>query len=147
MIAAVQALRAWRDTVGVPPGQRVPARLEAEGYEATLSLIERAARFDFAAGGRGGRGGAGGPADGAGPGGDPVASVDIPGGSVAVLAVEADLDAARRRTEARKRQLESDIDRAERKLANQGFVTKAPPDVVDAERGKLEDLRAQLEAL
>jgi valyl-tRNA synthetase len=66
---------------------------------------------------------------------------------VAVLAVEADLDAARRRAEARKRQLESEIDRAERKLANQGFVTKAPPDVVEAERGKLEDLRAQLEAL
>src|SRR5438270_6628257 len=50
VIAAVQALRAWRDTVGVPPGQRVPARLEAEGYEATLSLIERPARLDFAAG-------------------------------------------------------------------------------------------------
>ena len=37
--------------------------------------------------------------------------------------------------------------RAERKLGNQGFVAKAPPEVVQAEREKLERLRAELEAL
>jgi len=141
VIAAVQALRAWRDSVGVPPGQFVSARLEAEGYEQTAPLIQRMARFELSSPERGG------PQDGAGPPGEPVATVDIPGGTVAVLAVQADLEAAHRRTEARKRQLQSDIDRARAKLANQGFVTKAPPEVVEAERTKLEDLRAQLEAL
>ena len=41
----------------------------------------------------------------------------------------------------------SEIERAERKLANEGFVAKAPAAVVDAERAKLDGLRAELEAL
>src|SRR5215212_8074937 len=32
--AAVQEVRRWRDKVNVPPGPRLPARLEAPGYEA-----------------------------------------------------------------------------------------------------------------
>jgi len=32
-------------------------------------------------------------------------------------------------------------------LANEGFVAKAPPDVVQAEREKLERLRSELESL
>ncbi len=45
----------------------------------------------------------------------------------------------------RRRKLESEIDRAERKLANEGFVAKAPTEVVEAEREKLERLRGELE--
>ena len=43
--------------------------------------------------------------------------------------------------------LRSEIERAEKKLSNQGFVAKAPPEVVAAERDKLERLRGELEAL
>jgi valyl-tRNA synthetase len=39
------------------------------------------------------------------------------------------------------------MDRAQRKLANQGFVAKAPPAVVQGERDKLKRLGAELEAL
>jgi valyl-tRNA synthetase len=134
-IAAVQSLRAWRNEVGASPREHVRARLDAEGYDSARGLIERMARFEFVG------------ADGAGVGGEPLTAVDIPGGSVAVLAVDADLDAARRRSEARRRALESDIERSERKLANPGFVEKAPPAVVEGERAKLAELRAQLEAL
>ncbi|HEV3230177.1 MAG TPA: class I tRNA ligase family protein, partial [Solirubrobacteraceae bacterium] len=162
VIAAVQALRAWRNEVGAPTRQSVRARLDAEGYESTRELIERMARFEFTVDGAGGlvdgqvpvgegtagEGAAGEGAAGEGPaGGEPLTTVDIPGGSVAVLAVDADLEAARNRREARRRSLESDIERAERKLANREFVEKAPAAVVEAERAKLASLRAQLEAL
>ena len=41
----------------------------------------------------------------------------------------------------------AEIERSEGKLANPGFVEKAPPAVVEAEREKLARLRAELEAL
>ena len=40
--------------------------------------------------------------------------------------------------------LQAEIKRAEGKLANQGFVAKAPEAVVAAEREKLERLKAEL---
>jgi valyl-tRNA synthetase len=43
--------------------------------------------------------------------------------------------------------LRKEIGRAERMLANEGFVAKAPADVVDAEREKLERYRRELEVL
>src|SRR4051794_16607368 len=128
---AVRAMRGWRDAVGVPPGPRLPARLEAEGYEELAAGIALLARLDWS------------------PNGDePVATVEIPGGAVAVLASEAvDLEADRRRREERRATVQAEITRAEGKLANQGFVGKAPPEVVQAERDKLERLRRELEEL
>ena len=77
-----------------------------------------------------------------------MASVAIPGGTVAVLeSGDVDLGAAERRLEEQRATLRSEIERAERKLANEGFVAKAPPAVVDGERAKLERLRAELESL
>ncbi len=130
-IAAVQELRGWRDRVGAAPGSAIPARLEADGYEATAELLARMARVEWSA-----------------DGGEPVASVAVPGGSVAVLASSAvDLEAEARRAAERRAHLEGEIARAEGKLANQGFVAKAPPQVVQGERDKLARLRAELEAL
>jgi valyl-tRNA synthetase len=80
--------------------------------------------------------------------GDPVATVTVPGGSVAVFASDAvDLDAAARRKAAHRAQLESEIARAEGKLANERFVARAPEAVVQAERDKLAGLRQELEEL
>ncbi|HWC24952.1 MAG TPA: valine--tRNA ligase [Solirubrobacteraceae bacterium] len=133
-IEAVRVLRGWRDSVGVRPGAIVPAVLNAAGYEATAERVSALARFTF---------------DGAGAAGTTeVASVAVPGGTVAVLeSGEVDLDAAERRLEERRATLRSEIERAERKLANAGFVAKAPAAVVDAERAKLERLRGELAAL
>jgi valyl-tRNA synthetase len=47
----------------------------------------------------------------------------------------------------RREELESEIQRAERKLGNEGFVAKAPPIVVEEERGKLERYRSELAEL
>jgi valyl-tRNA synthetase len=131
VIDAVTALRAWRDTAGVRPAATVPARLAAGGYEETREHVERLARLSFTS-------------DGA----EPVASVPVPGGAVEVLASEhVDLEAAERKRAAQRTKLEAEIERAERKLANDGFVAKAPPDVVQAERNKLARLKAELETL
>jgi valyl-tRNA synthetase len=130
-IEAVQALRGWRDTVGARPGARIAGRLEADGYDGVDRAVAHLARFDFV-----------------GDGGDPVATVAIPGGTVAVLASEElDLGAAEGRAREHRERLEAELARAEGKLANEGFTAKAPPAVVQAERDKLERLRAELEAL
>jgi valyl-tRNA synthetase len=131
VIEAIQALRAWRDFAGVRPAATLPARLAAEGYEETREHLERLARLAFTS-------------DGA----QPVASVPVPGGAVEILpSDDVDLEGAERRLAARRARLEAEIARAEQKLGNQGFVAKAPPEVVQAERDKLERLRAELDAL
>jgi valyl-tRNA synthetase len=43
--------------------------------------------------------------------------------------------------------LRKEVERSERMLANDGFVANAAPDVVEAERGKLERYRRELDAL
>jgi valyl-tRNA synthetase len=97
----------------------------------TAPLIARMARFEFSPNG--------GPA---------VATIPVPGGVVTVLETEGlDLGAAERKREAERERLRSEIARAEGKLANEQFVARAPEHLVDAERAKLERLRAELEAL
>jgi valyl-tRNA synthetase len=154
LIAAVQAVRGWRDAAEVKPSVVVPARLEASGYEHTTAQLAQLARLEFSAGGDS-NGNTNGNGDGkvngngtSGERGEAGAVVPIPGGTVAVLASEqVDTEAATRKLAAKRKQIESDIARAEGKLANQGFVAKAPPAVVEAEREKLAKLRAELEAL
>jgi valyl-tRNA synthetase len=130
-IEAVQALRGWRDSASVKVGATVPARLAAYGYEDTAEHLARLAKLSFSE-----------------DGGEPVASVPVPGGAVEILASDAlDLDAAERKRAAERARLEVEIERAEHKLSNQGFVAKAPDEIVQAERDKLDRLRGELDAL
>jgi valyl-tRNA synthetase len=126
VIAAVGAIRAWRDGAGVKPGERLAAALP-EGLEP--ASVARLARLDL---------------DGA-RDGEP-ATVLTAAGAVEIWGGLDPAEEARKR-EAQRKQLEGEIARAEGKLANEGFVAKAPEAVVAAERGKLERLRAELEAL
>jgi valyl-tRNA synthetase len=129
-IAAVQALRRWRALEKVEAGAMLPVRLAADGYDETSEHLARLARVTL---------------DGS---ADAVATVPVPGGAIEILASpDVDLGASARRIEAERDKLSSEIERAERKLSNQGFVAKAPPEVVAAERDKLERLREELEAL
>jgi valyl-tRNA synthetase len=80
--------------------------------------------------------------------GDVIATVPIPGGGVQVLPSEAfDTDEAKQRIEKKRAALVTEIERAEKKLANEQFVAKAPPAVVEEERRKLEEYREALERL
>jgi valyl-tRNA synthetase len=123
-IRLTQRLRTWRDLVEVPAGATLAAALD--GVEPP-EFVGRLSRFGF---------------DGV--GAEPVASV----GPVKVLASE-QLDAAavESRLGKRREELRSEVDRAERKLGNEGFVAKAPVEVVEEERGKLERYRAELDEL
>jgi valyl-tRNA synthetase len=72
----------------------------------------------------------------------------VPGGSIVVLASDAvDAEAEARRAGERQQLLRKEIARAQGKLANQGFVAKAPEAVVQAERDKLARLEAELAEL
>ncbi|MGI8920708.1 MAG: valine--tRNA ligase [Solirubrobacteraceae bacterium] len=130
-IVAVTALRKWREGVGAGRRELLSARLEAAGYEETASGIAALGGMRWSE-------------DGC----EPADRVPIPGGAVAVLdASGLDLEAPARRRQHEGARLEAEIKRAEDKLANTGFVGKAPPELVDAEREKLRLLRAELEEL
>jgi len=127
---AIAALRAWREEVGAVPRARISARLEADGYGGVAEAVAQLARVDWSA-----------------EGGEALATVAIPGGSVAVLGGDGlDLAAAEHRREERRAWLRTEIGRAEGRLANPGFVAKAPADLVTHERHKLESLRIELAA-
>jgi valyl-tRNA synthetase len=136
MIAAVTALRRYRDEVGAKPSAAVRGHLVAEGYGGLREQMARLARFEWV--------------EGADSDGDVVASVPIPGGAVQVLPSEAfDAGEARERIEKKRAGLVQEIERAEKKLANEQFVAKAPAEVVEEERRKLDEYRdalAQLES-
>ena len=74
-----------------------------------------------------------------------------PAGIEASISLESagDLDAQRRRVQGRIAEADDSIRRARRKLSDDGFMTKAPPGVVERERAKLaeaQEARAKLES-
>ena len=123
-IELTQRLRAWRDLVEVPAGAVLAARVD--GVEPP-EFVARLGRFEFGE-----------------DGGDPVASV----GPVRVLpSDQLDAAAVAGRLDKRRGDLRSEVERAERKLGNESFVAKAPVEVVEEERAKLERYRAELAEL
>jgi valyl-tRNA synthetase len=135
LIEATQALRSWRNSAAVKPGAMLTGRLRASGYEETGEDLARLTRVSFDAGN-----------SNSAP--ETVASIVVPGGVVDILpGGDLDLGASQRRRDEQRKTLEAEIDRAEKKLANAGFTSKAPPNVVQAEREKLARLKSELEAL
>jgi valyl-tRNA synthetase len=134
LIEAVTSLRRYRDEVGAKPSAPVRGRLAAEGYESVAHHLARLARFELVG-------------DDA-SNGDVLATVAVPGGGVQVLPSDAfDPAEVERRRAARREQLAAEIERAERKLANEQFVERAPAAVVAEERRKLEEYREALRRL
>jgi valyl-tRNA synthetase len=123
-IDLTRSLRRWRDLAGVPAKRVLAARANGSPPH---ELVERLARVEF------GR-----------DGGEAIASI----GGVELLATEGvDPEAVRARIDERREKLRAEVERGEGKLSNEGFVAKAPADVVDAEREKLAAYRAELEEL
>jgi valyl-tRNA synthetase len=131
-IAACQALRSWRDSVGVAPGARLVARIDAEGYDEVTHILASQARLDLRERGCNGA--------------EPQASVPVAGGAISILE-GIDLKAHGQRTAKRREQLLAEIARAKGKLGNASFVANAPPEVVQRERTKLAELERELKEL
>ena len=113
----------------------LPARLVAPGYEQTAEHLARLARLSLNG-------------DAPDHGHAPVATVPVPGGVVEILGgAGLDRGGAVAKLRAELDGVGAEIARAEGKLANPGFVAKAPPQVVQNERDKLEQLLGERERL
>src|SRR3954451_15755120 len=121
----VVSIRRLRDLAGVKPALRLPASVD---MDATMAEhIANLARLELSSNG-----------------GEPLATV----GGVRILATDdVDAQAFQARVDARREELRKEVERGEKKLANKGFVDKAPADVVEEERQKLDAYRHELESL
>jgi valyl-tRNA synthetase len=134
LIEAVTSLRRYRDDVGAKASVAIPARLAADYDPAAAEQIARLARFEFLA-----------PES---PDGEVFGTLSVPGGDVHVLRSDAfDPAAAEERLANRRTELGKEIERLEGKLANSRFVERAPADVVEGERRKLEEYQEELRRL
>jgi valyl-tRNA synthetase len=124
-IELTRQVRRWRDLVGVAAATVLPARFA--GDREPLEFVCRLARLSL---------------DGA--SGEALATI----GPFEILG-SAEIDRAEvdRRVGERVSRLRDEIARAEGKLANAGFVAKAPAEIVEAERAKLERFRSELAEL
>ena len=142
--AIVRAVRNVRSEYNVEPGRRIASQLSAgeqtDALRAAIPLLVSLARLDAASI----QVEANLPA--------PDKAITLAEGGVTIylpLAGLVDLDAERARLRKEIDNLTKQIERGQGLLANQGFVAKAPPEVIQRERAKLEELnsrRAQLTA-
>ena len=135
LVASLRRLKIDRE---IPQGRRVPVRVaagEAGGHLAPLAeqvvALARLESIEFV---------------------DELGPVGAGARTITATGIEAEMDLGeiadpaleRDRLERKKGELESEIQRAEKKLANEEFVRKAPAAVVDKERAKLDELRTAL---
>ncbi|NYT36990.1 valine--tRNA ligase [Allopusillimonas soli] len=130
--AQVDAVRALRGEMNISPAQRVP--LVAQGDQATLTAnspylvalarLESVEIVDQLP--------------------DIGAPVQVVGNNQLMLRVEIDRDAERARLGKEIERLEKEIGKAQAKLANTGFIQRAPAQVVEQEKTRVQDFGATL---
>jgi valyl-tRNA synthetase len=121
LIEAVRGVRAFRESEGL----RGPLVAQVHGFEHTRDALARLAKLEW---------------------GDPGESpVEVAG--VLLAAPEVDTAEVERKRVEEREKLQAEIERAKAKLANEGFVAKAPEAVVQGERDKLAELEKRLEEL
>ena len=135
----IRAVREARSLHNIPPGRKLEARIKAGGrsteiirrmeslvlHLANLSALDAGADVERSA----------------------TAVVQVVGDVEIYLAGLIDPAKERERLSAKRVKLLEDAAKTEARLSNQDFVKRAPADVVDKERKKLEELRAQIALL
>ncbi|MGB0671142.1 MAG: class I tRNA ligase family protein, partial [Rhodospirillales bacterium] len=141
VVRLITSVRAVRSEMNVPPGATIPLSLKGASAESLArlerhgDLIRRLARLESAAALEG----------------------DVPAGSVQQILDEAtivlpiadviDIAAEKARLEKEIAKLDSDIMKHDKKLANPGFVDKAPEAVVETERERRSEAAATRDKL
>ncbi|HET6744566.1 MAG TPA: valine--tRNA ligase, partial [Candidatus Limnocylindria bacterium] len=142
LIELVRGIRNLRTEGGVPAGSWMPlalspaARADAAAIQSALRYLEPLTRTR--------------PIELRAPGTTPPSAVPATTSALGVAWLEASagqVEAGGRASEARAAQLRTGIARLETLLAQPNFVERAPADVVQRERDRLEDLRGQLASL
>ena len=128
VIEAVTAVRSWRNQAGVRPGERLPARLAAQGYEETAALVARLARLELT------------DLDGADP-----ARIPSPGGVLEV--VPGDPEEAARKRAAERERLGAEVRRAEGTARQRGLRREGPRAPRGGGAAQARAPRRELEAL
>ncbi|MHC4561318.1 MAG: valine--tRNA ligase [Planctomycetota bacterium] len=132
----IRQTRNVRKEHDVPPSKKVPAIVEASGgvaelVNANLAMLQSLANLGEVA------------CDGQAPSDGSAATVTAGGVKLHILDI-IDRDAELARLSKHSEQLTNGINGIELKLANEKFVSKAPAEVVEGERQRLKDLKAQL---
>jgi valyl-tRNA synthetase len=131
LIEAVQAVRGWRDAASAPAGAKLRARLASPMLEPLSAELSALARLDFES-------------DDA----EVIATVPAGDGTIEILESGViDTEAAAKRLAKQRAEIESALARTLAKLSNDGFLAKAPDDVVAAEREKADRLQRELDSL
>jgi len=135
----IRGIREFRALHNIPPSRKLEAWIKAEGKSADIlrrmsHLVGHlAALKSFEVGPNVKR---------------PATAAALVIGDVEVyLAGVVDPDKERERLEARRKKLLEDARKAEARLSNESFVRRAPADVVEKERQKLGDLKAQIDLI
>ena len=134
----VDALRTMRAEHAVPPGRLVHAVIVSTAtpdlYTSEAALIGQLARATLTVGGR---------VDG------PAVHALLPDGSDLVLSLGGlvDIEAERRKLELELTQLEGQLSALRGRLANDAFTSRAPANIVEAERSKERDWAARVDGL
>jgi valyl-tRNA synthetase len=142
LMALIQGIRHIQAEYNVKPGTPVPAHIAAASHLETIerhrALLERLAHADPAAL-------------------QIAAALDAPEHAAAAIAGDVtayvpltgliDLEAERVRLQKQLDDTAAQVARVDELLANEGFVAKAPAEVIAREREKLAGLRAELESL
>ncbi|MDP2915722.1 MAG: valine--tRNA ligase [Candidatus Aminicenantes bacterium] len=135
----IRGIREIRALHGIPPGKKVEALFKTSGRSA--AILGRLSRFVAHIAAL--------ESIEIGPDLDrPAAAVGQVIGDIEVyLAGVIDPAKERERMEAKREKLREDVRKAEAKLGNESFVSRAPADVVEKEKQKLKDLKGQIELI
>lgn len=130
----IRAVRNVRAEVGVPPGKKIDLRIKPDNGE-VLAVLERNAdvlrrfcntdelsiKLDLAVPDK--------------------AMTAVVSGAALIFPLSGLIDIAQEieRLEKERKMLDGEVERIEKKLANEGFITKAPAKVIEEEKNKLRD--------